>query len=322
MEQPLVTVIIPNYNHSAYLRQRIDSVLAQDYSNYEVVILDDFSTDNSRDIIKEYENRKHIAQLVFNEKNTGSTFQQWNRGLGRAKGKYVWIAESDDVADTSLLSTLVYNLEQYPDSSVAYCHSRLIDAEGNVLSEHNKYNPAPIGKVTVYRSDKFLRRLLIFNYIYNASMAVFRREALASVNEDYMKYRYCGDWHFWASICATGSVIEVHDMLNSFRQHPNKVTEQSKNNTSIRWQHELSTIAYISSLCHLNSLQRVCLRGRLVKRLRKAEMSQLDKERLRLQFGTLCRGGFGSIVCYEVGKNLFGFLRHRENMKFLSQFFK
>lgn len=322
MIQPLVSVIIPNYNHSAYLRQRIDSVLAQDYSNFEVIILDDSSTDNSCDIIREYENRDHIAQLVFNDKNTGSTFLQWNRGFSRAKGKYIWIAESDDVADPALLSTLVLQLEQYPDSSVAYCHSRLIDADGNLLSEHNKDNPAHLGKVSVYKSKRFLQWLLIFNYIYNASMAVFRREALASVNEDYMKYRYCGDWHFWASICATGRVIEVHDMLNSFRQHPNKVTEQSKNNTAIRWQHELATISYISSLCHLNGLQRVCLRGRLVKRLRKADMSQLDKERLRLKFGTLCQGGFGSIVCYEVGKNLFGFLRHQENMKFLSQFFK
>ena len=100
---PLVSVIIPNYNHAPYLKERIDSVLSQTYKEFEVLILDDCSSDESKEIIESYRNNKHISNIVFNEKNTGNTFIQWNKGISLAKGKYIWIAESDDVAKPTFL---------------------------------------------------------------------------------------------------------------------------------------------------------------------------------------------------------------------------
>ena len=96
MRMPLVTVIIPNYNHAKYLRQRIDTVLNQTYTSFEVIILDDCSTDNSKDIILSYKDNPHISNIVLNSENSGSTFKQWNKGFELAKGDYIWIAESDD----------------------------------------------------------------------------------------------------------------------------------------------------------------------------------------------------------------------------------
>lgn len=93
-----VSVIIPNYCHARFLNQRIDSVLNQTYSDYEVIILDDCSTDNSREIIESYRNHPKISHIVYNEKNSGSTFIQWEKGFELARGEYIWIAESDDVA--------------------------------------------------------------------------------------------------------------------------------------------------------------------------------------------------------------------------------
>jgi glycosyltransferase involved in cell wall biosynthesis len=209
---PTVSVIIPNYNHAPYLKERIDSVLNQTYQDFEVIILDDCSPDDSRTVIEQYRENPHVSHIVLNEQNTGNTFIQWERGISLAKGRYIWIAESDDVAESQLLETLVGQLEQHPDASVAFCHSKLIDAESKVLSEHNSKNPAQPGQVTIDDSKTFLRHLLIFNYIYNASMVVFRRDVYDKTNPDYKQFRYCGDWHFWASICAAGKVIEVHDM--------------------------------------------------------------------------------------------------------------
>ena len=317
---PTVSVIIPNYNHAPYLKERIDSVLNQTYQDFEVIILDDCSPDNSVEVIEQYRSNPHVSHILINEQNTRNTFIQWERGISMAKGRYIWIAESDDVAEPQLLETLIGQLEQHPGASVAFCHSRLIDADGALLSEQNTKNPAQPGQITIDGSCTFLRHLLIFNYIYNASMAVFRRDVYDRANPDYKQFRYCGDWHFWASVCAAGRVIEVYDMLSRFRQHQRKVTEDSKKDVFHVWNDEMKTIRYIASLCKLTTLEQRCLKGRLSKRLRRADMTEEERQQLRNEYPTLCSGNTLDIICYELGKNLFGFLRHRWNIGFLSNF--
>ena len=88
-----VSVIIPNYNHAKYLNQRIDSVLNQTYQNFEVIILDDCSPDNSKQVIEAYRGHPKISTIVYNEQNSGTTFKQWDKGLQLAKGEWVWIAD-------------------------------------------------------------------------------------------------------------------------------------------------------------------------------------------------------------------------------------
>lgn len=95
----MVSVILPNYNHVVYLKERIESILNQTYQNFELILLDDCSADNSCDILNAYKEHPKVSALMLNEKNTGNTFLQWDRGIRLAKGKYVWIAESDDTAD-------------------------------------------------------------------------------------------------------------------------------------------------------------------------------------------------------------------------------
>src|SRR5262245_50376289 len=104
---PKVTVITPNYNHARYLPQRLDSILAQTFADFELIILDDASTDNSREVIQAYAARDPRITAIVNPVNNGSTFKQWNLGLGRARGEYVWFAESDDYAEPTLLEALV-----------------------------------------------------------------------------------------------------------------------------------------------------------------------------------------------------------------------
>lgn len=69
----MVSVIVPNYNHAPFLRERIDSILAQSYTDFELILLDDCSTDNSRDILNSYRDNPHVSHIIFNEKNSGST---------------------------------------------------------------------------------------------------------------------------------------------------------------------------------------------------------------------------------------------------------
>ena len=196
MSLPLVSVIIPNYRHAPYLRERIDSVLNQTFQDFELILLDDCSPDDSREIILSYKDNPHVAHIVLNEENTGNTFIQWDRGVSLAQGKYIWIAESDDVAKPELLETLVRELEQRPQTAVAFCHSQMIDSESHPMAL-TWHRHGSSGRVEVYDGSWYLRhKMLVHNHIYNASMTVFAKSAFRSVPSAYQQYRYCGDWLF------------------------------------------------------------------------------------------------------------------------------
>ena len=83
---PLVSVIVPNYNYSRYLNSRIDSILAQTFSDYELILLDDASTDDSAQVLEQYGGNEHVTHLIVNEKNSGSPFVQWKRGMENISG--------------------------------------------------------------------------------------------------------------------------------------------------------------------------------------------------------------------------------------------
>ncbi|MDR1783951.1 MAG: glycosyltransferase, partial [Dysgonamonadaceae bacterium] len=98
-----VSVILPNYNHARFLEQRIQSIVDQTFQEFELIILDDCSTDDSRGIIENYRDNPKVSQIIYNEQNSGSTFKQWIKGINAAKGEYIWLAESDDWAENDFL---------------------------------------------------------------------------------------------------------------------------------------------------------------------------------------------------------------------------
>lgn len=104
---PLVSVIIPNYNYARYLDARIESVLNQTFTDFELILLDDVSTDDSLKVFDQYKDNPHVSCLVVNETNSGSPFKQWMKGILLAQGKYIWIAEADDLAESDFLEKLL-----------------------------------------------------------------------------------------------------------------------------------------------------------------------------------------------------------------------
>src|SRR6185437_16633828 len=124
---PTVSVIVPNYNHALYLPKRMESILRQTYQDFELILLDDCSTDDSRAILSQYAGDARI-RVEFNELNSG-VFKQWNKGVRLARGEYVWIAESDDYADERLLERLVSILDADPSVAFAYCRSWRVDED-------------------------------------------------------------------------------------------------------------------------------------------------------------------------------------------------
>ena len=118
---PLVSIIIPNYNHARFLDERMTSVLEQTYQHIEVIILDDCSTDNSREVIEKYRSNPKVSKIVFNDTNSGSPFKQWYKGFQLCKGEIVWIAESDDSCEPTFLESLV---PCFADEHVAFAFCR------------------------------------------------------------------------------------------------------------------------------------------------------------------------------------------------------
>ena len=112
MTPPLVSVIIPNYNHAPYLDERIRSIAGQSFQDFEIILLDDCSTDQSISILNKWAKHPKISHFIVNKQNSGSTFLQWEKGFSLAKGKYIWIAESDDVAHPDFLNITVNYLNQ------------------------------------------------------------------------------------------------------------------------------------------------------------------------------------------------------------------
>lgn len=221
---PKVSVIIPNYNHAIFLKQRIDSVLNQTYKDFEVIILDDCSTDNSKEVIEGYRSHPAITHIVYNEKNSGSPFEQWNKGLKLAEGEYIWIAESDDLSDCTFLQILVAALQNHPGSVLAYCRSRIIDEKGISCGLHMWMDALDDSRWTQdfinSGSDEISQYLRFRNTIPNASGVVFKN--LGGIRDWISTEKvFSGDWQFWISILRKGDIYYYSKPLNLFRMHSN-----------------------------------------------------------------------------------------------------
>lgn len=236
--KPLVSVIIPNYNYAEYLPRRMESVLGQTYGNMELIILDDCSTDGSRDVIEAYRDCPKVRHVVFNEENSRSAFKQWKRGIDLARGDFVWIAECDDYADERFLEKIMAHMAGDASLKIGFSGSYWVAPERTFVNEDYTI-PDP---VRVYAGREFVRRhLLKENFIYNASMAVFRRDALEAEDmEEASTFRSCGDKLLWSRLAEKGKVVFVCSPLNYFRIHAGKVTSASvADGTLFREEHRL-----------------------------------------------------------------------------------
>lgn len=219
MPQPAVSVIVPNYNHAPFLRRRLDSIFNQTYQDFEVIILDDCSSDNSKEIIEQYRNRPQISHIVYNEVNSGSPFKQWAKGFDLAKGEYIWIAESDDWAELNFLEETVQRIETN--------NVNLVFANSYIVTPFEKKIDVKIERDVLFDGKSFLRRKMIFqNFILNASAVLFKRKTLAEIPKTYQNFKSSGDWLFWIEFCLVGNVYFCSKILNYNNRHGGNTTTQ------------------------------------------------------------------------------------------------
>jgi glycosyltransferase involved in cell wall biosynthesis len=220
-----VSVIIPNYNHSCYLNQRINSILKQTYQDFEIIIMDDCSPDNSREVIEAYRQHPKVSQIIFNETNSGSTFKQWQKGIDIAAGEYIWLAESDDWCEPTLLETLMEGLLANKQVGLAFCQSCYY-YEPNKVKEMTYY---PYYANTENGREFIQKYMLNGNNVVNASMAVWRKSLYYKIPAEYTQFKFCGDWLFWISLMQLSDVFVSGRVLNYFRNHNKDVSTKFYN---------------------------------------------------------------------------------------------
>jgi len=204
VRSPLVSVVMSVYNGERYLREAIESILTQTFADFEFIIIDDGSTDASRDIILSYGDSR--IRLVDNERNLGLT-RSLNRGLQLARGEYVARQDADDVSMPERLARQVAFLDTNPHIVLLGTWAQEIDAEGRALVTREP--PCECAAI---------RWMLLFDNPYIHTSVILRRATvLKEVGFYNEKYAYAQDYDLWSRIARVFPVANLPEQLVKFR---------------------------------------------------------------------------------------------------------
>ena len=213
----MVSIIIPNYNHLSFIQERLDSVFNQTYQDFEVILLDDKSSDGSDEILLEYSNHLKVSHCIINKENSGSPFKQWEKGIELASGEYVWIAESDDFSESNFLEKCVGELEK--------AKSDLVFTGIRILNHDYCTTRVPL-KAGVYSGEDLIKNhFLKNNLIINTNALVVKKELWQKVSfEDAMHFKIAGDWLLYIMMLRNSSCSFIENQLAYYRRHQSAST--------------------------------------------------------------------------------------------------
>ncbi len=201
-----VSVIVPSYNHAPYLRECLESALAQDYDDLEVIVIDDCSSDNSVEIAQSINDKR--IQVRKNAKNLGAYATQ-NRAMEMATGDYIAVLNSDDIWQPHKLRKQIALLEKYADAGLCYTLGSQIDTQGKSL-DVDQHLHWPRGE-----KQDLLPFMLSSNRLL-ASSVMFRKGAV----EFDASLKYSGDWVAWLHLVEKKAAVCAAEPLVGWRQHP------------------------------------------------------------------------------------------------------
>lgn len=215
--KPLVSIIMPAYNAARYIKETIESVLTQSYSNWEMIIVDDGSTDNIAEIIKEYSEKDARIQYIY-QTNKGQSSAR-NRGIKEAQGKYIAFLDADDLFLPAKLEEQVKFLENNSECGVSYCkiYHFLNDNKQQLF-----YNPQPN-----YSGDIF-ERVLTQNFI-NPLAVVLRKEVLDKYGAFKEDWRRVDEQYLWVKLSFNKVKFYYLDkVLAYYRVHRQSLSNQAQ----------------------------------------------------------------------------------------------
>lgn len=240
MPEPRVSIVLPIYNYGHYLHERMRSLLAQTYRDFELIAVDDGSTDDSRAVVETYRSDPRLKTIWY-DTNGGHPYLRWNDGAAAARGEYLLFAGADDSCEPTLLETLVDLLDAHPEVSLAHTRCLVIDAEGRptgVLPHQPRWSSDFIAT-----ADEEAPYLFVKNTIPNASSVLMRRSLFEACGRFDISMRLCADHLLYAQMLRLGSIAYDARPLNHFRTHPR--TLRSTESASYLLLETYRTLAYM-----------------------------------------------------------------------------
>jgi len=212
MNEPTLSVYIPNYNHAHFIDEAIDSILSQSRRPDEFIIVDDASTDNSLEVIRSYISREPLIQLYQNEKNLGVN-KTVNRCLEIAKGDYVFSCSADDIVLPGCFEKSMNILKKYPQAGLCCFDIEAIDVKGNHLRNFFLKEP----DVPEFVSHD--RLLHYFRKGWDILPPIYKRSAVIEMGGYHLEHEFLADWFISFIIAYRHGVCFIPEPLAAQRSH-------------------------------------------------------------------------------------------------------
>ncbi len=210
---PKVSVVMPSYNHGKYLAEAIESILGQNFSDFELIVIDDFSEDGSAKIISEYAEKDKRMRCLFHKGNQGIA-RTFNEGISMSGGKYIAFTSSDDIWEKERLEVGVEIMDRSPDVGFLYSESVIIDRDGRLTGQKiSSIAPSPTGE---YSGNLF--GALLRGHFICGSGALIRRESIEGLrlNEEL---KYLNDWLYSLEFSERNKFYYISHPLVRYRVH-------------------------------------------------------------------------------------------------------
>ncbi|HEX2767864.1 MAG TPA: glycosyltransferase family 2 protein, partial [Geobacteraceae bacterium] len=225
MNDPLVTVCIPAYNCARFIADAIDSVLNQRFAGFELLIIDDCSTDSTAEIARSYAARDSRIIFKVNDKNLGMV-ANWNLCLETAQGKYIKYLFGDDLfSSNEALQRMASVLDNDSMISVVASGRNIIDAKSNFVKKVSSFADGTLvdGTYVISRCLSAQR-----NLVGEPSIVMFRKsQAMRGFNAEYGQLV---DLEMWFHLLEQGKYAHIGESLSSFRVHPDQQSEKNVQN--------------------------------------------------------------------------------------------
>lgn len=183
---PFFSIVIPSYNRSTLIQGTLDSVLAQTFTDFEVWVVDNCSTDDTAEVVKTYCQKDARIQFVQNDQNYDRSYSR-NRGIGLSRGQYISLLDSDDFLLPTCLEDAFQFIQKNPETKALHFDYEMVDETKRVLSNSKKWPNYP----------STLQRILIANYIGNIGFFVKNDILNENLYDTTLMLTGSEDWDFW-----------------------------------------------------------------------------------------------------------------------------
>ncbi|MEK5399585.1 glycosyltransferase [Paenibacillus sp. FSL K6-2859] len=227
-EEFKISVVIPLYNHEKFIKEAIQSVLNQTYKNFELIIIDDGSRDNSLKIAQSFDDER---LKVISQENSGA-HNTINRGLDLATGDFLTILNSDDVYEKDRLKQCVAYLLQNPETHLVSTYINVINEAGKTQGVKKGWKnmepwAVPNKAQSFAKDDDFVKNLLMSNFISTTSNMLFTRELYNKIG-GMRNLRFAHDWDFALRAAEYGKCALIEEALMGYRIHGNNTISTNR----------------------------------------------------------------------------------------------